>query len=194
LFHVGGVDASFLQGLAQFDAACAARVQAAGCRSCGGLLDRAPYPRKPRGELGEAADAYSTRMSFCCRCEGCRRRATPPSLRFMGRKVYIAVLVIVASAAGRTMSLSGPGLPKRVHDVPVRTVRRWLSWWEGLFALGAFWAEAKGFFATPVAEGDLPTSLLERLGGATTVALEKMLRFLAPITTESAKARIAMEM
>lgn len=194
MFHVPGLDANFLAALGVVDAANAAKVQQAGCARCGGRLDRARYPRKPRGELGEAEEAYAYRLSFCCRTEGCRRRATPPSLRFMGRKVYIAVVVIVASASGRAMSLSGRGQPKRVHEVPVRTVRRWLGWWEAVFALGAFWAEAKAFFATPVDERALPASLLERFGGATTMALEKLLRFTAPITTESVKARIAMEM
>jgi len=112
----------------------------------------------------------------------------------MGRKVYVAVVVVVASVAGRAMALSGPGQPKLVHGVPVRTVRRWIEWWQTVFALGAFWAEAKGFFATPVAEQDLPGSLLERFGGATTAALERMLRLLAPNTTASVKARVAMEM
>jgi hypothetical protein len=192
LFHVAGLDASFLVALGRIDAAYAARVREGGCVKCGGRLDRAPYPRKPRGELGEAADAYVFRLSFCCRSGGCRRRATPPSLRFLGRKVYVAVLVVVASAAGRAAAISGRVHPKRMHDVPVRTVRRWLAWWESVFAVGAFWSEAKAFFATPVEESALPASLLERFGGATTAALEKMLRFTAPVTTESVKARISM--
>jgi hypothetical protein len=192
LFHVPGLDAKFLAALGEIDAAYALKVQEAGCTECRGPLDRAPYPRKPRGDLGEAADAYTCRLSFCCRCDGCRKRATPPSLRFLGRKVYVAVVVIVASVAGRAMALSGHGRPKRVHDVPVRTVRRWLSWWQTVFALGAFWAEAKGLLATPVEEQELPTSLLDRFGGLTVSALEKMLRFTAPITTESVNTRMAM--
>lgn len=192
MFHVPGLDAKFLAALGEIDASYAARVQEAGCERCGGVLDRAPYPRKPRGELGEAADSFASRLSFCCRCDGCRRRATPPSLRFLGRKVYIAVVVIVASVAGQSMALAERGRPNRVHDVPVRTVRRWLAWWQSVFAISRFWAEAKGFFATPVEERELPASLLARFGGATAAAVDKTLRLTAPITTESVKARIAM--
>jgi hypothetical protein len=186
------VEAKFLASLDEIDAAYAAEVKRAGCRECGGALDVANYPRKPRGELGEAGPAYEMRRSFCCRCEGCRQRATPPSLRFLGRKVYFSVLVIVASASGLAMGGAGEKIAGRVHGVPGRTVRRWVSWWRTVFALSAFWAEAKAFFATPVNVASLPASLLARFEGPETTAMEKMLRFLAPITTTSWKARNAM--
>lgn len=190
--HIPEFEAKYLAALCEIDAACAKRVHEGGCVHCGGALDRADYPRKPRGDLGEAADAYELRRSFCCRREGCRRRATPPSLRFLGRKVYIAVLVIVASAAARASSIVGRGSMRHVHGVPVRTVRRWLTWWEAVFALSAFWSEARAFFATPVEVGALPASLLSRFRGERPEALVKMLRFTAPITTTSVKAKIAM--
>lgn len=190
--HVPDFDAKFLSALAEVDAQYAERVQDAGCPRCGGRLDRGDYPRKPRGDLGEAAGAYERRLSLCCRVDGCRRRATPPSLRFLGRKVYVAVLVVAASAAGRATALTGLGRARRVKGVPVRTVRRWLDWWQTVFALGAFFTEARAYFATPVEIAQLPASLLARFGGATTAALEKTLRFLAPITTASVRARMAM--
>jgi len=34
-------------------------------------------------------------LSFCCALDGCRSRATPPSLRFLGRKVYLAAIVVL---------------------------------------------------------------------------------------------------
>jgi hypothetical protein len=192
LFHIPDLDAKFLAALSAIDAVYAEQVHGSGCPRCGGALDRANYPRKPRGDLGEVAEAYELRRSFCCRRDGCRKRATPPSLRFLGRKVYIAVLVIVASAAARATSNVGRGSPRREHGVPARTVRRWLSWWQTVFALSAFWLEARAFFATPVKEKALPASLLSRFGGERAEALVKMLRFTAPITTTSVTARIAM--
>jgi hypothetical protein len=188
LFHVPEYDAKFLAALGDIDTASAARIHVAGCSVCGGPLDRADYPRKPRGELGEAADAYAWRLSFCCRRDGCRKRATPPSLRFLGRKIYIAVVVVVASAAAGAATEREV---RRTHGVPTRTVRRWLMWWQTAFALSAFWLEAKAFFSTPVAESDLPRSLWSRFRGGRTAALEKLLRFTAPVTTTSVRSRIA---
>lgn len=190
MVHGDEPDAKFFASLGEIDELYARKVKAAGCADCGGPLDRGDYERKPRGDLGEAADAYTKRRSFCCR--RCRHRATPPSLRFLGRKVYVAVVVVVASIVGRTIALSDRGRPKRVEGVPVRTVRRWLEWWSVAFALTEFWKEAKGLLATPVEEAELPGSLLERLGAANATTLTQMLGLIAPITTTSVRARIVM--
>jgi hypothetical protein len=165
MVHRYGADGKLFVVLAELDEISAARVRAAGCVNCSGPLDRADYDRKPRVDLGEAAGAYARRRSFCCRREGCRQRATPPSVRFLGRKVYVAVIIVIASVVGRARSLAGRGAPRRVENVPTRTVRRWLEWWPVVFARTAFWQEAKGFLASPVDEAALPGSLLERLGG-----------------------------
>lgn len=193
LSHIPDYDVKFLKALGEIDAEYAQQVRRSGCAHCGGPLDRSDYGRKPRPELGEAAESYERRCSFCCRVDGCRKRATPPSLRFLGRKVYIGVLVIVASAAGQAERLTGRGAVRRVHGVPARTVRRWLEWWQTVFALGTYWSEAKGLFAIPVGVAELPASLRTRFG-AGVAGLEKMLRFLAPVTTTSVRARMAMAM
>lgn len=141
--HGHDLEGKFLAALGGIDVERARRVQVGGCPRCGGALDRADYPRKPRGELGEAADAYTRRLSLCCRVDGCRSRATPPSLRFLGRKVYFAALVVMASGMGRDTAMVGRGRVREVKGVPVRTVRRWLVWWQTVFALSTFWTEAK---------------------------------------------------
>jgi hypothetical protein len=182
----------FWQHLTKIDLAWAEQVRREGCGDCGGPLDRADYPRKPRGELGEAAAACTRRVSFCCRRDGCRHRATPPSVRFLGRKVYVGALVIVASIAGRAALGVGRRARRPIEGVPARTVRRWLGWWQTVFALGAFWLEARALFATPVAIADLPASLLGRFGRPGVEVLEKLLRFIAPVTTDSVRARISM--
>lgn len=193
MVHGYGADAKWFARLTEIDEVFAEKVRAAGCSDCGGPLDRADYERKPRGELGEAAEAYRRRRSFCCRREGCRHRATPPSVRFLGRKVYVAALVVIASVHGRHLALVGRGTPRQVQGVPVRTVRRWFQWWSITFVLTTFWTEAKALLATPVDEAMLPGSLLVRFGVTTEAAtLTRMLRWIAPITTTSVRAQIAM--
>jgi len=104
----------------------------------------------------------------------------------------VGAVVIVASLAGRAARAPGRGPPRRIEGVPARTVRRWLTWWQTVFVLGSFWVEAKAFFATPVEIAQLPTSLLARFCRAGPAAIESLLRFVAPVTTESVRARISM--
>jgi hypothetical protein len=181
----------FWEHLTRVDVAHAEQVRAQGCHDCGGPLDRSDYPRKPRGALGEAAGGYAKRVSFCCRRDGCRHRATPPSVRFLGRKVYVGTVVVVASVAGRLAAALHRHRAPPIEGVPARTVRRWLTWWQTVFALGPFWLEARAFLAVPVEITEMPASLLVLFGKGVR-AVERLLRFIAPVTTESVRARIAM--
>ena len=91
-------DAKFHEQLLVFDRDLAASARAARCWLCGGPLHSASYDRKPRGCPGGLGQGYAERFSFCCAVDGCRRRTTPPSLRFLGRHVYLATVVTLVSA------------------------------------------------------------------------------------------------
>lgn len=120
------------------------------------------------------------RLSLCCSREGCRRRSTPPSVRFLGRRVYAEVVVLVAcvrALAGATGTASG--LPK----VPRRTVARWQSWWRTVFVATALWLELRSRVVPSPDEARLPTSLLERLDASPPWLSAACL--LAPCTTRS---------
>src|SRR5689334_17182449 len=86
-------DAKFHEQLLAFDRDLSATARAAGCYRCGGALHSAQFARKPRGGPTGLSSDYDQRFSFCCAVDGCRKRTTPPSLRFLGRKVYLATVV-----------------------------------------------------------------------------------------------------
>jgi len=90
-------DARFHNLLLAFDRDLAAVAREAGCGRCSGVLHCAGYWRKPRGRACIVGPEHDRRFSFCCAVDGCRRRATPPSLRFLGRKVYLATVVVLVS-------------------------------------------------------------------------------------------------
>ena len=60
-----------------------------------GALHSATYPRKPHG-LAPELRADVRRYSLCC-CR-CRRRVTPPSARFFGRRFRVAPLFVMVGA------------------------------------------------------------------------------------------------
>ena len=83
-------DATLYDVLLKVDRDLAAEAKAARC-SCGGTLHSARYPRKPRGGPDPLDPEYGHRLSFCCAVDGCRQRVTPPSVRYLGRRVYLGV-------------------------------------------------------------------------------------------------------
>jgi hypothetical protein len=183
-------DARLYALLLKYDEDLAAEARAAGCE-CGGVLHVGNYPRKSRGGPSDLGAEHDRRLSFCCNRDGCRSRVTPPSVRFLGRRVYLGAVVVLVS-----VMLNGP-TPRRVAKLAAligasrRTLQRWRTWWRTAFAESAFWKAAAGRLATPVAGRFLPQSLLERFGGDERDRLVAMLRFLSPITTTSARNAMA---
>jgi hypothetical protein len=174
----------FFEGLVAIDEAIVERAAEEPCRDCGGPLHRGDYPRKPRGgQLAAVAESFTRRFSLCCGREGCRHRATPPSVRFLGRRVYLGAVVIVASAIALTaMAVSAI---VRATGVPARTTRRWQRWWRGPFTASAPFVDLSARMVPAPERRQLPVSLLHRLAADRSVAVTKLLAWLAPITTTS---------
>ena len=182
-------DARLYELLSLVDQEFAAESQAAGCRVCGGRLHSARYPRKPKVCGGPDDSRPSAwRFSFCCAREGCRRRTTPPSVRYLGRRVYLGAVVVLGTAmqAGIT-----PARAQHLHDLlgmSQRTLHRWRRWWRTTFPTTAFWRATQGFFTPLVRNDTLPASLLERFRGPDAgLQLLRLLRFLGPLTTNSCR-------
>jgi hypothetical protein len=174
----------FFEGLMAIDEAIVERAAEEPCRDCGGPLYRSDHPRKPRGGLlAVAGEAFGRRFNLCCGRDGCRRRAMPPSVRFLGRRVYVGAVVIVASAIALTAISARAAL--RATGVPARTTRRWLRWWRGPFTTSAPFVELSARLVPAPDRRRLPLSLLERLTGERSAPVAKLLAWLAPITTTS---------
>ncbi len=183
--------------LEEIDRKIAEGVAAGRCRHCEGPLHQGNYQRKPRGGLvGAAGEAFTRRYSLCCGRRGCRKRALPPSLRFLGRRVYLEAVVVLASVMAQILATAREAVA--ASGVPLRTLRRWGSWWREVFPTLPLWAELRARFVPPPPdETELPRSLVARLDdgdhraggtGPPLVDLAALLataRYLAPATTGS---------
>jgi hypothetical protein len=189
--HESRLGEEWFAGLAEFDRQIAEVVAAGGCRHCGGPLHQGNYERKPRGgQIAEAGEGFKLRYSLCCGREGCRRRALPPSLRFLGRRVYLEAVALLASALA--MALDTLRMASEVAGVPARTLRRWHTWWTAAFPSSAVWTQLRArFVPPPPPESELPRSLLERAqavleaSAAVSEVLLLVARWLSPVTTQS---------
>jgi hypothetical protein len=117
----------------------------------------------------------------------------PPSLRFLGRRVYLEAVVLLATLL---VQLAAALRDAWMHTgVPRRTLRRWQAWWREAFPGSRTWLEAAARFAPPPPDDSrLPQSLVARLdtelaaGNATADLVDVCLlaaRLLAPATTSS---------
>jgi hypothetical protein len=184
-------DREFFFHLFQIDEQIAEKVRACGC-GCGGRLHRADYGRKPRGVPSEAEEAFSRRISFCCDREGCRQRSTPPSVRFLGRRVYVGAVVVLACAMRQVAEAGRGGDASRAVQAPSRTVGRWFRWWQMAFIASRLWQSERGRFMPPVSTSRMPWSLLERFPGTGSDKLGAMLRWLSPLSTDSDRSSLVM--
>lgn len=129
----------------------------------------------------ELPKGYGWRFSYSCPV--CRTRHTPASTRFLGRRIYLGIIVVLATALQQ-----GPA-PWRMNRLRAelgmsrQTLERWRTWWREAFVESTFWKAAKAGFSPPVAETDVPRSLLERFAGDELERLAALLRLLSPLST-----------
>jgi len=184
--HAFLTDSRFYQLLFRMDQEIAVEVQAGGCCFCGGVLHSARYPRKPRGFRSALSKNDHSRLSFCCASDGCRRRTTPPSVRFLGRKVYLGVIVVLISALEHGLSRQRRRQLIDALNVPEQTLWRWQCWWREVFGEGPWWRMQRAGFVPPVLACRLPGELLGRLDGADLrERVVRLLWLIAPLTTTS---------
>ena len=135
-------DARFHDLLLAVDRDLAEACRTEGC-ACGGRRHMARYARKPRGRPCRLGPEHDQRFSFCCAVDGCRSRATPPSLRFLGRRVYVATVVVLIAILQHGVSDARLERLSEVVSVDRRTIARWRRWWRDTFTATPFWRMAR---------------------------------------------------
>lgn len=177
-------DVAFWRFLFDLDREFAQRARENGC-SCGGRLHAGHYLRNPRGGPDGLSKEDCLRLSWCCGQDGCRKRLTPPSARFLGPKVYLLPVIFLAAALRQ-----GPS-PRALRELTTlfgadhRTLARWQVLWQEHFPQTGFWKVARAQLPHPQEATLLPRALLVAFftsPDAPRKDWERLLRFLAPIT------------
>ncbi len=179
--------ASFWAFLLTIDTDLAEATRKQAC-PCGGRLHEANYLRKPRGTPVQLPEPLRLRLSFCCDRDGCRKRATPPSVRFLGRTVFLGAIVILVSAMRQGLK------PRRVRELATRfgvdrrTIARWQVFWREQFPQTPFWKTARARLEPADHETPVPRALLDAFvrRHAPCADWGRLLRFLAPISIPGA--------
>lgn len=180
-------DVKFFELLLAFDKDLAENARKRKCLFCEETLHQANYERKLRGGPEIPDGDFNLRFSFCCYF--CRRRMTPPSFRFFGRRVYLGAIMILISAM---LWGSSPRRLQRLRELcgaDKKTLERWRKWWAEKFIKTDFWKALSPRFAfiwdavVPV-----PRQLLRILGGKSLQEkLRGVLNLLLPLTSREGK-------
>ncbi len=181
MYHPLLTDARFHNSLFDLDRLIAEQVQQAQCRLCHGNLHQSHFPRKPRG-VPEGTDSdYAIRFSYCCGREGCRKRFTPPSMRFLSRKVYSSVVIILIFLLKPETDESRIETINRLlgTTLSVETLRRWRQFWTKDVPQTHTW---KRLALSHIHSQNLPTSLLSLFEQTAEQAFIMGLKLILPLT------------
>ena len=112
-------------------------------------------------------------------------RATAPSVRFLGRKVYLGVLVVLITAMRQGPTRRGYAELKERFGVDRRTIVRWQMWWKEVFASSPFWRSARARIASLPKPREIPRALVLVFRAESREHMKDLLKFLSPITASS---------
>lgn len=181
-------DALLCKLLEKVDDEFADLAREAGCVHCGEKkLHRGDYRRQPLGGPG-----WDRRRSFNCARDGCRKRKTPPSVRFLGRKVYAGIVVVLLSAMMHGLKAKRVERLRQELGIDVRTLKRWREWWLKNFVDSGFWKAAKAQFMPRLNEEIVPLSLVDAFGAKERDGMVNLLKFLAPISVSGGLEGLVM--
>jgi len=139
------VSAKVWEVLFQFDEFLAEETRLKGCSRCGGKsLHYSNYDRADWG-LPMALRGLHPRLSLSC--DDCGKRARPPSVRYAGRRFYVASVHVVFSlllpgSIDRVWKRAGLGISPGAS-----TRRRWNRWWRNVFPRTARWRDIRRKFS-----------------------------------------------
>ncbi len=163
----------------------AERAHQEGCRYCGSKLHCAHYGRKAHGVAG-----WDKRYSYCC--SRCRLRATPVSVRFLGRRIYAGFWVVLVAALQQGPTRRRVTILSQELGITERTLRRWRKWWLGEFVESSFWKGGRALFMPLLEEAEMPLSLIDEFKAKKREGLVKLMKFLSSITTGAGLGEQAM--
>lgn len=188
LSHALGLTSTVHQLLVKIDNHQAEDARLKGCLYCGGKLHWADYPRSPFGLHETERDNYQWRRSLCC--ADCRRRNTPQSVRFFGRRWYVTpVFILICALNSGWTFIRRAKIVKQYFGVTLtkRTWGRWCRWWRDLFVETAFWKKEKGLIPS-ARHGPFPRGLFGVFVTAWPDQLFSVLKCLAPLTAGAYRA------
>lgn len=173
----------FLTILFEIDVELSESMQSRSCPFCGGPLHRASYRRQGDGGSISIPADLCIRLSLCCGRDGCRRRVLPPSCLFWGRRVYLACIILIAVSLQQNSTKTAAQV-EALLGVPVRTLRRWMSWFRNEYLRSRQWLIRQGFIVSPLGSVRAVGVLFDRFMSWAVDPLDGLVHFVRFMTVD----------
>jgi len=113
-------------------------------------------------------------------------------VRFLGRRVYAGIVVVLVWAVAHGLSQGRVRRLREALGIDSRTLERWRQWWLESFVQSKFWKQARSRILPAVNQALLPASLCERFNLKRHLGWVDLMRFLSPISTTWSSKNHAM--
>jgi hypothetical protein len=100
-------------------------------------------------------------------------------VRFLGRRVYVAVVVVLGAALQHGLSARRVGRLSAELGVDRRTLSRWRTWWLTTYPRSVHFERRRGELPPSLALSELPLSLLCAFVGDRATQMLSLLRWLS---------------
>lgn len=105
-------------------------------------------------------------------------------MRFLGRRVYLAAVVLLFSAMQHGVDRRRANELRRLIGASEPTLRRWRTWWLEEFVATPTWRSIRGMLGGDISVKEMPFSLVECVvEPRNEERLTVLLRLLCPLTT-----------
>lgn len=153
---------SFFFFLLKIDQDICTLMKIKGCIFCGDKLDQSDFFRSSGFGIPKDCESECLRRhSLCCRKDGCRKRLTTPSVRFLPYKCYLTTIIILISTMSNGINGKRLLSLKAQLGVHRETLRKWQTWWQETFCQSPYWKVQKGRFQG-IDDKGMPSTLLEQ--------------------------------
>lgn len=103
---------------------------------------------------------------------------TPALTRFLGRRVYVSIVVLLVAAMTQGPSAKRLSVLRSELGITAQTIRRWCHYWKRIFTEQSSWRYQRGNFMPPIDEESLPLALLMHSGFGESVDMSSVLLLL----------------
>jgi hypothetical protein len=102
-------------------------------------------------------------------------------VRFLGRRVYLGVMVVLVTAMRQGPTPKGSALLQKRFGADRRTIARWQTWWRDAFPRTKFWKVARARCIARAVPAEFPRTIVERFRAESGERIAALLRFLSPM-------------